>query len=154
MAPKYDAVIFDLGGVLIDWDRATARGVPANQLHVCMNSTIWHDLERGKLSLETACQVRVLFCLSAKLAVLDLTIPQALSKLICTDAKTIEDALLAAQTSLTCDARAIDLVKRLREAEPNVKLYVLSNMAKVGPFVVDVDGVECCTNRGRRSTTK
>lgn len=57
MASNFKAVIFDLGGVLLEWDRNSAGIVSAKQFMAIMNTTTWHDFERGNLSFKEACKV-------------------------------------------------------------------------------------------------
>lgn len=58
MASKFKALIFDLGGVLLDWDPHSVKTVSSSQLRMLMHSTAWYDLDRGNLSLDQACEVR------------------------------------------------------------------------------------------------
>ena len=60
MAPGFKAIIFDLGGVLLDWDRHSANALSADQFLAIMNSTAWHNLDRGKITLKQACKVSLL----------------------------------------------------------------------------------------------
>lgn len=58
MASNFKAVIFDLGGVLLEWDRHSVATVTAKQLVTIMNSAVWYELERGNLTVQQACDVR------------------------------------------------------------------------------------------------
>lgn len=58
MASRPKAVIFDLGGVLLKWNPEVVKIIPSNQLRTIMNSVTWHDLDRGEITLEAACEVR------------------------------------------------------------------------------------------------
>ncbi|KAK7978796.1 HAD-like protein [Apiospora saccharicola] len=55
MPRKYKSIIFDLGGVLLKWDKSSANDLSAAQFTALLNSTVWHDLDRGELSVKDAC---------------------------------------------------------------------------------------------------
>lgn len=57
MARKYKSIIFDLGGVLLQWDKSSVNDLSAAQFTALLNSTAWHDLDRGELSVKEACVV-------------------------------------------------------------------------------------------------
>lgn len=57
MAFKFKALVFDLGGVLLDWDRHGVTALFPNQFLTIMNTTTWHSLDRGNVTLKEACKV-------------------------------------------------------------------------------------------------
>lgn len=57
MAFKYKALVFDLGGVLLEWDRHSVNALSPRQFLTLMNSTTWHSLDRGNVTLKGACKV-------------------------------------------------------------------------------------------------
>ena len=57
MALKVKVLIFDLGGVLLEWDRHSINALSPVQFLTIMNSTTWHRLDRGQVSLKDACKV-------------------------------------------------------------------------------------------------
>ena len=57
MAFKFKALIFDLGGVLLEWDRHSVNALSPGQFLTLMNSTTWHSLDRGNVTLKGACKV-------------------------------------------------------------------------------------------------
>lgn len=54
---KFQALIFDLGGVLLEWNPKSATALSSEQLRAMMHSTVWFDLDRGAITLEEACEV-------------------------------------------------------------------------------------------------
>ncbi|KAK7949312.1 uncharacterized protein PG986_010198 [Apiospora aurea] len=110
MPRKYRCIIFDLGGVLLKWDQSGANDLSAAQLTVLQNSTAWHDLDRGKLSLKDAC---VKFGEMLGLA-----------------PSLIEDASVEVQRSFVADHQMVQLMLDLRSEDPDLKLYVMSNISK------------------------
>lgn len=57
MVSDLKALVFDVGGVLLDWDRQNLVAISPEQFLVISNSTAWHGLERGNVTLKEACQV-------------------------------------------------------------------------------------------------
>lgn len=57
MASKFKALVFDLGGVLLEWDRHSVDALSPGQFLTIMNTMTWHDLDRGTVTLEEACKV-------------------------------------------------------------------------------------------------
>lgn len=57
MAHKFKALLFDLGGVLLEWDRHSVDALSPGQFLTIMNSTTWHSLDRGIITLEEAYKV-------------------------------------------------------------------------------------------------
>lgn len=59
MDSKFRAIIFDLGGVLLDWDRQAATDLSPRQMRTMMSSAFWYDLDRGKLTFKETCEVSI-----------------------------------------------------------------------------------------------
>lgn len=57
MVSDLKALVFDIGGVLLDWDRHNLVAISPEQFLVISNSTAWHSLDRGNVTLKEACQV-------------------------------------------------------------------------------------------------
>lgn len=57
MTSKFKVLVFDLGGVLLEWDRHSVNVLSPGQFLSIMNSTIWHSLDRGIFTLKEACKV-------------------------------------------------------------------------------------------------
>ena len=57
MTAAFKAIIFDLGGVLLEWDRHSVNALSSSQFVTIMNSTTWHSLDRGVLTVKEACEV-------------------------------------------------------------------------------------------------
>ena len=60
MAPRYDAIIFDLGDVLFDWDSSSVTVLPKKLIPQMMGTVTWHNLERNKMQANEAFRVRAL----------------------------------------------------------------------------------------------
>lgn len=54
---NFRALVFDLGGVLLEWDRHSIHAISPEQFLTIAHSTAWHRLERGNITLKEACQV-------------------------------------------------------------------------------------------------
>lgn len=57
MVSDFKALVFDIGGVLLDWDRHSLVAISPEQFLAISNSTTWHSLDRGNITLKEACQV-------------------------------------------------------------------------------------------------
>ena len=57
MVSKFKVLVFDLGGVLLEWDRHSVNALSQVQFQTMMDSTTWHRLDRGNISLQEACKV-------------------------------------------------------------------------------------------------
>lgn len=57
MAFRFKALVFDLGGVLLEWDRHSINALSPAQFLTLMNSPTWHRLDRGNVTLKEACKV-------------------------------------------------------------------------------------------------
>ncbi|KAI0516724.1 HAD-like protein [Xylaria bambusicola] len=109
-AAKVKALVFDLGGVLLNWDRNKASTLSSGQFLNIMNSTAWHDLDRGHISLELACI--------------------EFSKILSLNARIIVKSLEEAQLSLTVNTSLVQTIHELQASNMNLKFYVMSNISK------------------------
>ena len=57
MVAGYKALVFDLGGVLLEWDRNNVNALSSSQFLTIMNSTTWHSMDKGVLTVKEACVV-------------------------------------------------------------------------------------------------
>jgi hypothetical protein len=57
MTSKFKALVLDLGGVLLEWDHHSIHAISPEQFLAIANSTTWHSLDRGDITLKEACQV-------------------------------------------------------------------------------------------------
>ncbi|KAI1439450.1 HAD-like domain-containing protein [Annulohypoxylon stygium] len=110
MDSKFRAIIFDLGGVLLDWDRQAATDLSPRQMRTMMSSAFWYDLDRGKLTFKETCE--------------------NLSNITGIDAQTIQRGFEQAQKSLTVNADLSQIVKELRALDKDLKLIVMSNISQ------------------------
>ncbi|KAI1879131.1 hypothetical protein JX265_003308 [Neoarthrinium moseri] len=110
MTSNFKALVFDLGGVLLNWDRSSVDVMTPNQFLTIMNSTTWHNLDRGLVTLKEACV--------------------EFGHLLGLDASTAEAALEQAQLSLTPNTSLIETIHDLRASNPSLKFYVMSNISR------------------------
>ncbi|KAJ2992726.1 hypothetical protein NUW58_g2068 [Xylaria curta] len=110
MGSNIKGVVFDLGGVLLEWDRHRVTGLCSGQFLTIMNTTTWHDLDRGVISLEEACK--------------------NFGELLGVDSAIVESSLEQAQSSLTVNVSLVKTIHDLRHSNPDLKFYILSNISK------------------------
>ncbi|KAI1125243.1 HAD-like protein [Nemania abortiva] len=111
MPSKIRGLVFDLGGVLLEWDRHSATGsLSSEQFLTIMNTTTWHSLDRGTLDLKAACKY--------------------FGELLGAHPNTIETALEQAQLSLSVNVSLVRTIYDLRESNPDLKFYVMSNISR------------------------
>ncbi|KAI0145410.1 HAD-like protein [Xylariaceae sp. FL1272] len=110
MATNVKPLVFDLGGVLLDWDRNSVSTLSARQFSTIIHSTAWHDLDRGHISLQEACV--------------------EFSKILGIEAHVIEMSLEEAQKSLIINASLVQTVVDVRASNKDLKLYAMSNISK------------------------
>ncbi|POS70343.1 hypothetical protein DHEL01_v211263 [Diaporthe helianthi] len=53
---NFKALVFDLGGVLLEWDHGSIDAISPEQFLAITNSTAWHSLDRGEITLKEACK--------------------------------------------------------------------------------------------------
>ncbi|KAI0882903.1 HAD-like protein [Annulohypoxylon maeteangense] len=104
------ALVLDLGGVLLEWDRHSVTSLSSGQFLTIMNSIAWHDLDRGKLTVKEACKE-----FGATLEI---------------EPSIIEHALDEAQLSLTVNAPLTQTIRDLKELIPDLELYIMSNISR------------------------
>lgn len=57
MVSNFKAIIFDLGGVLVEWDSRSGKVITPSQLRMLRDSITWDNLDRGRISLDEAYEV-------------------------------------------------------------------------------------------------
>ncbi|KAF9872945.1 hypothetical protein CkaCkLH20_09455 [Colletotrichum karsti] len=110
MCQGFKAVIFDLGGVLLDWDRQNQPMMTRDQFSAMMNSTAWHKLDRGELTVKQACE--------------------HFSTMLGVDSAAVEASLEEAQKSLKVVPELLATIHDLKTSNKNLKFYVMSNVSK------------------------
>ncbi|KAI4171331.1 MAG: hypothetical protein LQ346_008753, partial [Caloplaca aetnensis] len=110
MASKFKALVFDLGGVLLDWDRHGVTALFPNQFLTIMNTTTWHSLDRGNITLKDACK--------------------DFGLLLGADPSVVETALDQAQLSLRPNIPLVQTIRDIKAAQPELKIYVMSNISR------------------------
>lgn len=113
MAPSYDAIIFDLGDVLFDWDSSAITALPKKLIHLMMNTTIWQDLDCNRLSSHEAYAQ-----LGAEFHVLPTLVRQAIEQ---------------AQTTLRVNDKAailMDEILSAKKRDSRIKVYAMSNISE------------------------
>ncbi|KAI1632960.1 HAD-like domain-containing protein [Biscogniauxia mediterranea] len=110
MTSRFKVLILDLGGVLLEWKPQSIQTMSSSQLRSLMNSTSWHALDRGEISLDEACE--------------------AFGEMLEANASDIKDGLEQAQKSLIVDSRLVQVIRELKTSDPNLQLYIMSNISK------------------------
>ncbi|PHH71279.1 hypothetical protein CDD82_6604 [Ophiocordyceps australis] len=110
MASKFKVLVLDLGGVLINWDARNVKNLSSRQLTNIMNTTAWHSLERGSLTLVDACKE-----FSKVLGVAESLVSRTLEQL---------------QHTVTVNTALVQTIKHLKTLNPHLKLYIMSNISR------------------------
>ncbi|GAW25957.1 putative had-like protein [Rosellinia necatrix] len=110
MSSTIKALVFDLGGVLLSWDHHTVTALSSSQFLTIMNSTTWHSLDRGLLSLKDACK--------------------EFGALLGEEPSVIEGAIEQAQDSLAVNFPLVETLLEVKATNPELKLYVMSNISR------------------------
>ncbi|KAI1494900.1 HAD-like domain-containing protein [Biscogniauxia mediterranea] len=110
MTSRFKALILDLGGVLLEWNPQSVQTMLPSQLQTLMNSTSWHALDRGEISLDEACE--------------------AFGEMLEANTSDIKDGLEQAQKSLIVDSRLVQVIRELKTSDSNLQLYIMSNISK------------------------
>ncbi|KAK3983896.1 HAD-like domain-containing protein [Cladorrhinum sp. PSN332] len=113
MELKYDAIIFDLGDVLFDWDSSAITALPKKAIHQMMCTETWHELERNQLSSDQAYTI-----LASEFGVEPFLVREAFSQ---------------AQYTLQVNEVALELIQELIAAkgrDSRIKVYAMSNIAE------------------------
>ncbi|KAI0474200.1 HAD-like protein [Xylaria cf. heliscus] len=110
MCSTIKGLVFDLGGVLIDWERHSVTGLSSRQFSTIMNTTIWHSLDRGALGLKEACK--------------------KFGEMLGVDTAIVESSLERAELSVTVNSSLIQTIHDLRKSSPDLKFYVMSNISQ------------------------
>ncbi|CCT74250.1 uncharacterized protein FFUJ_10293 [Fusarium fujikuroi IMI 58289] len=106
--PNYTTVIFDLGGVLLNYSSKNTVGLTATQIKSALDSPYWHEYERGKVSKQEAYE----------------QVTQAFK----IDLETWTDALEQMKDGMQPNEALISAIKDLKTAYPTVKICCLSNI--------------------------
>lgn len=128
MTPHFKALILDLEGVLLDWNPQSITALSLSQLRLIMHSTVWHDLDRGHLSLDQACEVSYAYLV---LRDANLKIHQQFSVIIGVKASVVKESLEQAQKSFTVNEQLVQIVQELKGSNPDLQIYVMSNISRV-----------------------
>lgn len=128
MAFTFKALIFDLGGVLLEWDRHSVNALSPRQFLTLMNSLTWHRLDRGKVTLREACKVK--YC-PRENPLRQLRNEKEFGGMLGVDPSVVETAMEQAQLSLRPNIPLIQTILGIKASDPDVKLYVMSNISKV-----------------------
>ncbi|KAF2967472.1 hypothetical protein GQX73_g6111 [Xylaria multiplex] len=110
MASEIKALVFDLGGVLLEWDRQSVTDLSPMQFLTIMNSTTWHKLDRGLLTVKEACK--------------------DFGSILGVEPPVIETALEQAQLSLHVNTQLVQTIYDLINLRPDLKVYVMSNISR------------------------
>ncbi|KAI5923456.1 HAD-like domain-containing protein [Camillea tinctor] len=110
MTTRFKALILDLGGVLLEWNAQGIQTMLPSHFRLLMNTTTWHELDRGNISLDQACEV--------------------FGNMLGADSSDIKEGLKQAQKSLTVRSRLIQVLQELKSSDPNLQLYIMSNISK------------------------
>ncbi|KAI2470663.1 HAD-like protein [Annulohypoxylon bovei var. microspora] len=110
MASEIKALVFDLGGVLLEWDRHSLTVLSPGQFLTIMNSTTWHDLDRGMLTVKEACK--------------------DFGVILGVEPSIVESALEEAQLSLSVNVPLVQTIHDLKALNPDLELYVMSNISR------------------------
>lgn len=110
MPSKFKVLVFDLGGVLLEWDRHSVNALAPGQFLTIMNSTTWHSLDRGNVTLKEACK--------------------DFGDILGADPSVVETALDQAQLSLRPKTPLVQTIRDIKASNPDIKLYVMSNISR------------------------
>ncbi|KAK2736988.1 hypothetical protein CKAH01_07675 [Colletotrichum kahawae] len=111
MTMALKALIFDLGGVLLEWDRHGATALAPTQFLAIMNSPAWYQLDKGELTVKQSCEH-----FSAMLGI---------------EAAVVEASLQEAQRSLRVVRGFVDTIDALKASNADLKFYIMSNISVV-----------------------
>ncbi|MCJ1423295.1 hypothetical protein MMC29_001177 [Sticta canariensis] len=75
-----------------------------------MNSTTWHSLDRGKVTLKKACK--------------------DFGDILGADPSVVETAMDQAQRSLRPNISLVQIIRDIKASNPDLKLYVMSNISR------------------------
>ncbi|KAH8768896.1 HAD-like domain-containing protein [Diaporthe sp. PMI_573] len=110
MTSKFKALVLDLGGVLLEWDHHSIHAISPEQFLAIANSTTWHSLDRGNITLKEAYQ--------------------KFGNMLGEDPSSVATAMDQAQLSLKPVNTLIRTVLDLKASRPDLKLYVMSNISQ------------------------
>ncbi|KAI0543933.1 HAD-like protein [Xylaria curta] len=110
MVSAFKALVFDLYGVLLELDSHSVKKISPDQLRTIMNSTTWHNLDRGSVSLKEACK--------------------EFGNLLRMDAAVVEASLEEVQLSLAVNVQLVRTIHDLKTSISGLKFYLMSNISK------------------------
>ncbi|KAI0379279.1 HAD-like protein [Hypomontagnella monticulosa] len=110
MASNIKALVFDLSGVLLKWDRHSITVLSPTQFLTIMNSTTWYDLDRGTITVKEACK--------------------SFGVMLGVEPSVIENALEEAQLSLAINAPLVQIIHDLKALSPDLEFHVMSNISR------------------------
>ncbi|KAJ8132605.1 hypothetical protein O1611_g1019 [Lasiodiplodia mahajangana] len=110
MTSAIKALVFDLGGVLLSWDRHTITDLSSSHFLTIMNSTAWHNLDRGLVTFKDA--------------------RKEFGILLGKEPSVIQDAINQAQESLVVNLPLVQVLLEVKATNPELKLYVMSNLSQ------------------------
>ena len=128
MAFRFKALVFDLGGVLLEWDRHSINALSPGQFLALMNSPTWHRLDRGNVTLKEACKVSYY---PHENESHQLRNKQEFGDMLGVDPSVVESAMEQAQLSLKPNIPLIQTIRDIKASDPNLRLYVMSNISRV-----------------------
>ena len=119
MAPKYSAIIFDIGDVLFTWSKFTTTTISAQTIKLVIDHPIWCEFERGEIPAAT-CYRRLADASSIS------------------SGQEVAEAFEQARNSLSQDPLMTELLHQIRQekgiaTETNadkLALYAMSNISK------------------------
>ncbi|RTE82370.1 hypothetical protein BHE90_003064 [Fusarium euwallaceae] len=106
---NFSSLALDVGGVLLFYSASNIKTLTPRQLSNALDSPIWHDYERGKVS-KKICYDRI-------------------CRQFGFDPNTWIEALDTMRESLRPNVELIDEIKRLKLANPQLKVFGLSNIS-------------------------
>lgn len=105
----YDSLIFDIGGVLLDFTLASESPLPPQAVKRIFHSPTWHDFERGALSEPAAYA--------------------ALAAEVGHTADEVDATMAAMRKTLAMNGALIAFLHRWKRARPALEIYLMSNIA-------------------------
>jgi FMN phosphatase YigB (HAD superfamily) len=107
--PRCNALIFDLGDVLFTWSAQTKTSISPKLLHKILRSSTWFSYEKGDLDEEEA----------YGLVASEFGVP----------ASEVAAAFQGARDSLKSSPDMIELIRALKRASPDLRVFAMSNIS-------------------------
>jgi FMN phosphatase YigB (HAD superfamily) len=133
MASTIKAVVFDLRGVLLEWDRHRVDTLTESQFPIIMNSFSWQRIDTGGISAEEAYKVRSLnLCIYSSAPLLLTSVyHQDFGNILGVDPAIIKSSLEQAHRSLTINEPLVRAIYDLKASNPELRFYIVANIWKV-----------------------